>query len=647
MRAAAACLARLAACVPLPTRLEDGHWIELRSPHFRLRTSFTVSEARSILVEAEDGYDYLAQFFRSYLPDTPPVPAESIELVVFASRYQKGEVFPRSPGGGHFTWGYNEPEPRPAILFLPDDAKGTRATLWHEIGHRMVSHFLPSAPRWLNEGFAQMFATGRVTRGQLLVGEWQSWLFSSGYRPTLQTMLVGDSGDFKHGHYTEAQALVHLLSSERAGYRARFLQYLQRLNRGVRSDLAWRDGFAEKDLDSLQYEMNTERFSELQREPLHMNVARAPAVAITEPRTLSNEEVRLIRVAYTDRPDRRVLEIELRAMVSPKAIYWLAVVNRDELKRALEKYPDEPRLLALAVAESPELWPKLQQHAETPTERAYVALWLSERGRDEEALALAKRAVSEWPWSPDCWAQLAQVAQRAGRFVEANAAMQRAVWLVPQLAKPLLMMRRLRIAAQHAGVDLPVVAPWPMALSRRTSGEMSGQIVTTDGHGVPAWIFASAGERFEVAHTDDSGSFHVALLNGDVQICALPDDENLLADEWHKTVRTRMMPLSLGTFVVLVAQRRDRIVARDGIDAKSQDGVVRVEAVARGSAAAEAGVLVRDQILEINGRSVNGLGHDAIDFLLDGDVGQVVELRLRRKEVDRTTLLRLKPAFPI
>ena len=142
-------LACSAALAPPLTPPEAGGppWTEISSAHFVLRTDLAASEARAMVAEFEQIY---ATFEDVAFPFEDK-PKERTSLLIFRDEVEYNEIAPRSTGGFYLRRSDDGDESLPAVVLFGDLTNLTRLRFQHELTHRFVHFYYPSAPSWLNE----------------------------------------------------------------------------------------------------------------------------------------------------------------------------------------------------------------------------------------------------------------------------------------------------------------------------------------------------------------------------------------------------------------------------------------------------------------------------------------------------------------
>jgi hypothetical protein len=641
----------LAGCAPTASALTcpnrgGAKWTETTSAHFVLRTDLPSAETRSATEELERAYVTFDQLLRADLPEAPPLPVEKLSVVFFRNRLDHAALFPAYVDRGFYRDASNEGS---MIVVTGELDDWARRSLRHEVTHRLVAHYLPTASAWLNEGIARLFEGATFADRRVLLGKWSDTFNVHGYQPDVRELFASDQREFheKPSYYTEAYALVHLLQSERRGYRPRFLAYLQRVSSGIRDDLAWRMSFGDLDLDALERAQNAHRIYGLRIERRVTPIA-LPQVTATS-RQMSDADVHLMWVELRNwsRPEifekakRDLAEAERQEPTSVRVHYWRArLLGRSdprlqvtEYERVLAIEPDNSRVLAVLyqLTKRREFLERLKPLARTPG-----ALWLiAAEVPLDEGVEKMKQAAALAPGGAMYWWVLSSFQMLNGQLVEAAQSAQRAWWLSPDASRVLDGLRSLLIEIRSRGLPPP---PPPFGDLRPPPGRsrhgvtLRGSVVeaVTEKPVTGAWVHALSEDEFDMVRLDASGRFELRVPPGQVHVLILPDDDRLIADGWSRKVRPSAAALELGVFHIVDGRLPLLPVAYDGIDAQSFDGRVLVSNVEADSPAGRAGIRAGDEILQINGRDVTGRGSQSINYWLLGEVGATVSVATRR-----------------
>jgi len=633
-------------------------WRELTTAHLVLRTDLDEDAARRLVVDAEEGYDLIEQALRAQLRDGPR-PQQPIHLTVFRRAEDLRSLNPQADG--YFSERGNDWEPWPSIVtYEVGDRHGT-IRMRHELTHRLIAYYLPTAPPWLNEGLAEVLSTVRRVGSQIEIGAWDSDLYKYGTnaQPDVREVMSADYETFgrQPGFYTEASALVHLLQSDKKGHRPQFLDYLRGLAVGERADRAWAGAFPGFDAAALEQELNGYRFITLRVDTRRI-AADEPVEVRPRTRLLSEGEVHLLWMEVRSWRNLAAVAHDLeqarRAMPgSPEVSTWSALLNlvkgrradaASDIARALAAKPDEGRFLVAAayLEGAPDLAQRLAQAARTGSELGMAAWLLDSAGRHDEALELYRRATALAPHDEHMWFAQSQVAEGTGRWSEAEAAIVRGWALRPGCSVCVRWLRNWAPLARQAGQPAPDLTLPPSNASWGL--RVTARIVDEDGHPIAAQVMAVAHGHWDVARTDREGVAHLKVPAALASFVVLPDDPSLLADEWIHQLRPSPRPVALPAMRVVKGAWHSLPAVLDGIGPANRDGSARVGDVAGGTPADRAGVRAGDRLLSVDGHDVRALGVEGINWYLRAIADGPIQITLERDGAAKT--VQLTPPSP-
>jgi hypothetical protein len=247
-----------AASAPLTCPDKGGPpWRALRSDHFDLRTDADEDAAREQLQALEQVYGA----FEDIAFPHDPKPQGTIRIIAFADP-RAYAMFGPTGSDGYFTATPNDPEREPTLVVSGDLRDDVRELFQHELTHRFMAFYFPSAPMWLNEGMADLHSTLRLSDGKLYLGERRHGLFFSNEHNTLvhkggyvyralpipemsspdELRELDHDGFYasnvedptraeqlRHLHYAAAASFVHVLHLGDESLHKRFRSYLQAL----------------------------------------------------------------------------------------------------------------------------------------------------------------------------------------------------------------------------------------------------------------------------------------------------------------------------------------------------------------------------------------------------------------------------------
>lgn len=368
-------------------------WVELESPHFLLRTDLGEAEAKETIVHFERIYRAFAAFPHE------PKPTGLTHVVVFDEKEAFARIGPRGFEGYFFHRG-NDLEHVPTLMFSGGLNDAVRELFQHELSHRFIAFYFPSAPVWLNEGMAEFYSTLRLEESSVVLGKQLSdRLITTGSQwrsvridgrsvvgvpkaalPSVPTLLSLDPAAFyardvedptsreargrRSANYTAAWALVHALQIEEDGLHPGFLRYLRALSdaRDAR-DRALVDAFGEAPERALGRALT--RFVETNEVEVQTvrraYVDRAPAI-LPRMRSMRDEDVHTLWARlriWSDPSAARAASADLNEAVwighdRPEPYLARGTFRwdqgdlpgaRSDLERAASLAPDEPRYL--------------------------------------------------------------------------------------------------------------------------------------------------------------------------------------------------------------------------------------------------------------------------------------------------------------
>lgn len=206
-------------CSATPAYAGEKPWIEGKSPHFRVLTDSSASDARRVLFEFEQMRSVFATRFPSFRLDS------GAPLVIFAAHdeetakalapalwKQKGS---KPAGFFHHGW-----ERQYALVRMDTWGVGAHEVVYHEYTHMILglnTHWLPV---WLNEGFAEFYAYTLFRLKQTYIGaptEQYRALRALPLIPIETLISVDQRSPYYHDEdkvpifYAESWALVHFL----------------------------------------------------------------------------------------------------------------------------------------------------------------------------------------------------------------------------------------------------------------------------------------------------------------------------------------------------------------------------------------------------------------------------------------------------
>ncbi len=249
----------LAALLSIQTA--HANWYEATTP--RVRVYAEGSEKRALdLAEKIERFDAALRLLRG-LPDVDHGAASRLTIYSVGSSQFIGRL-----AGSRNVAGFYSARAGGSVAFVPQRSDGgefalrAEAVLLHEYAHHFMFRNFPGAyPTWLNEGFAEFFATARFERdGSIMFGNapmYRAYGLVQGHQLPIERLL--EPGDAKLSSaqidnlYGRAWLLTHLLtfSSERSGQIER---YIGAIRQGAGSIEAAKTAFG--DLSTLDRELD-------------------------------------------------------------------------------------------------------------------------------------------------------------------------------------------------------------------------------------------------------------------------------------------------------------------------------------------------------------------------------------------------------
>lgn len=219
----------LGGCTTVPTAQapNSDSWLELTTPHFRMRTNVYEPIARETSLYLEK--TRAAMLGAAWRAKQGP-PGRT-DVVLFAHQNQLGPyVSSYSLGEMHSDLGF----PR-VMVFALEEHIGLPSVATHEMAHDLSAWYMPLQPTWLAEGLASFLQTVRIelNSNQAFIGFLPAGRFHGLARRTVDTAaLTGRSEDARapgkfENFYAQAWLLVHYFVFEQE---ERFVAFQQRLS---------------------------------------------------------------------------------------------------------------------------------------------------------------------------------------------------------------------------------------------------------------------------------------------------------------------------------------------------------------------------------------------------------------------------------
>jgi tetratricopeptide (TPR) repeat protein len=194
-------------------------WLEVRSPHFRVLTNASASDARRVAYEFEQLRAVFAVNYSHFRLDSGD------PLVIFAARDEEtakslAPYMWKTKGvkpGGFFHPGWDK---NYALIRLDILGPESQIIVFHEYTHSLMHLNVHWLPVWLDEGLAEFYGYTRFEKKQIYIGApTERYLeFTSRSLIPVETLLkVGPASPYYHDEdkvdmfYAESWALVHYM----------------------------------------------------------------------------------------------------------------------------------------------------------------------------------------------------------------------------------------------------------------------------------------------------------------------------------------------------------------------------------------------------------------------------------------------------
>jgi hypothetical protein len=223
--------------------LAQAKWLKAETPRFILYSNGSEQTLREYAVKLED-YDTLLRVFFGLNPDG--VPARKLEMYLVADTLDIRRVSPGAPEtlAGFYTASTHN------MFFIGKRGNGKGEeddTVLHEYAHHFMMQYLAGKyPGWLIEGFAEYYATTKLTTGSFTIGGYSRdnayILMNQPWTPT-EMILSKRTGELKtggqvFGHYAQSWLMTHYMLSD-PNRRKQLFTYVRLLGQGKESVPAW------------------------------------------------------------------------------------------------------------------------------------------------------------------------------------------------------------------------------------------------------------------------------------------------------------------------------------------------------------------------------------------------------------------------
>jgi TonB family protein len=479
-------------------------WVEVRSPNFIVVSNAGEKQARKIAVQ----FEQIRSVFRQMLENANKHPSPRITILAVKEESSMRELLPEYWTKGHsHPAGFFSSRLNDFYAAVQLDAPGLNPyeTIYHEYYHAISVPYIPALPVWLAEGLAEFYGHTVITENAVGMGEADPLLLQELRNTSLISLDVLFKVDHSSPYYNEANktsifyaeswALSHyLLIGDRMAHRPLLDAYLNALGQVSDPEEAAKMAFG--DLHKLQSDLEAyirnRQFLYLKYPPPRVNedemkfrnLSAAEASAYRggfavirgryqEGNTILNEALQQdpnIGLAHQYLAVDEFFEGQRDQAVesASKAIAldsnnWFARYLRAFLKtNGAGMGSTDPQIeddLRRAIAIRPEFAPPY----------GLLAVYLAAANRNQdEALALAQKAVSFEPANPNYQLALAQVLIRQNKVDEADLASQRAsAWARDASEKAnaenfrqfLATYRKLQSETVSGGAMAPLILP--------------------------------------------------------------------------------------------------------------------------------------------------------------------------------------------
>jgi len=213
-------------------------WVQVSSDTYIVKSSAGEERAKRVLKELEDFHQLVGStlVFRSTeLPELP------IEVLLIGDEETLKELAPEYNGRKIAVAGYFQAGPDRDFIVLSGRVfpETLTSVVYHELTHYFLRRGLKVRPTWLNEGFAEYFATAEIREDEVSLGavslDRLQLLKTSSMLPLKEFFAVDSSSPHYNESskssvfYAQAWALMHYLMH--GEHSARFKQYLTALQK--------------------------------------------------------------------------------------------------------------------------------------------------------------------------------------------------------------------------------------------------------------------------------------------------------------------------------------------------------------------------------------------------------------------------------
>ena len=419
-------LASCSGVARVPSRTPAG-WLELDSPHFRLRTDLPRERA----VETLEQLEQLLAAFLTLGWEARGAP-DKLDIAVF---HNPEDVY----GFGNFNGFYlRSGLLAPLAVAAHLEESDALSTVKHEITHHIAFQAIAKQPPWFAEGIAVYYSTAWLAGRRFELGRVPAELLWYGLMPAA-TLLSPDADRTDRRFYSSAWLLTHYLTSHR---RDDFLGYQRTLARGYPFAAAWALHFGD---------LAPERLDEVL--PAYLSSGELPMQRFR----VSRDDVP-VRVRALGSAPLHALRARLYFTQRP-GDDWNKQAHRN-LELALQADPDsvDAALVRIAYATSDRSEQLALARALTARHPGHWQAWLARASLEEEAAVAGEpvppsdsieRLLALRPDHPRGTMFAARRALRAGHGAAARAMSARALGAAP--SDTLLVKMRVEILDRTGG----------------------------------------------------------------------------------------------------------------------------------------------------------------------------------------------------
>jgi tetratricopeptide (TPR) repeat protein len=188
-------------------------WLEVRSPHFRVLTDGSESDARQIAA----GFEQIRYVFATQFPTFRLESGAPLTVFAVRDRLTSEALLPRTKSvNGQRVAGeyFHDWEKQLVMVRLDDWAQEGRHVTYHEYTHSVIRMNTRWVPEWLNEGMAEFYGYSQFAPDKTFVGaasDRYEILRSRGEPVPIETLMQPTHGIGDDVFYAESWALVNFL----------------------------------------------------------------------------------------------------------------------------------------------------------------------------------------------------------------------------------------------------------------------------------------------------------------------------------------------------------------------------------------------------------------------------------------------------